>query len=1359
MSVAASKPVLADGLDSGRPMSTAAWFDWFLAPLASQKIAVAMFAYGIFVVLVGTLAQVDKDIWQVVPEYFRAWIMRVDINVFFPPSFFPNWKRINLPPIPMPGGMFVGVTMILNMLFAHARWVLQLKTKMSLVIGGLGLIAFGWLITLLLILAGHNSAGFQTNPPFSWDQFWIASQVTLIGVWVSAVFCYFWFALQPIFRSPKVTMLRGVLVAIFGFLLAGLSFGVWYVLFQMDNPGAEGLRIVWQLLKGTFAGVILLPGCWLLFQKRGGIVLLHQGMLLLMLNELFVARYAVEYNMALTEGQTANYLRDIRSTELALIDRSGKEKDEHFVVPMQDLLANAELNDEILHLTRTGSAALDLRLTNEQLAEVAKKANALTPIPDPNNTLPVKVFVLQYVRNADLRKLKADENSLATQGIGKKQTIVPRSAAKGTDSEGSVDLGAAYVRFTDKKSNTDLGTYLIAQAITETDDPAALETVDVSGKPYLAALRFKRQFLPFTVQLKDVKKDDYVASNTPRNYSSDVLVKDPTNGVDSTVHIKMNDPLRYSGMTLYQSNYARLPSGVEHSTLAVVQNVGWMIPYVALMIITVGMIAHFLSTLIRFLRRRENEEIAAGDIIVADVVQPQTAKLANQRKAKANEIKPLLKAPHEVNWTGILLAVAASTIIFAMFLGMALRSKSSRTPQLDYEAFGKLAVAGNGRVMPFDSHVRNMLLQFRQRETAKTREGQTISVTQWFLDLISGSPATASHLVFKIDNPEVQKVFELDEKRQGHVYSTAELFPKIQEFENQVRAARQKPKEELTVTQRKLMLMDGQLTQYMTLVRAFNPPQLPPLPEQGDAPDMVQRKILAFKQAMMESSEMLEQAKPPLAIPLPNAATDKTTEAKWQSFHNAWIVWFLQTNVQNQPGDPATEAFINIIQAYRKHSVPRDAWQADKLELTELGSKKGIAARKKRLEEDLDLLKRSSERQRNTAEEIQDVEKQIKQLDDVAFVARRLKELPNEIKLKEKEVTETIEPFNLAVSRFDSAVERTHPPEYNRRKIDLEVWMNRVSPFYVGMQLYIVAFLLAVFGWLIPSRSCNWAAFTLVFLTFVLHTAALAMRIYISGRPPVTNLYSSAVFIGWFAVLVGMVIELVFRIGLGNLVSTIAGFATLIIAYFLGMSGDTIGVMQAVLDTQFWLATHVVCITVGYASTFLAGFLGVLYVVLGVCTPGLTSDFRRICARMIYGVVCFAMFFSFVGTVLGGLWADDSWGRFWGWDPKENGALIIVLWNALILHAKWDKMVGERGLALLAIGGNIVTAWSWFGVNELGVGLHSYGFTEGVLRTLLVFVASQLALITLGAGLPLHMWWSVRSEEQHRGALGSLKRA
>ena len=130
---------------------------------------------------------------------------------------------------------------------------------------------------------------------------------------------------------------------------------------------------------------------------------------------------------------------------------------------------------------------------------------------------------------------------------------------------------------------------------------------------------------------------------------------------------------------------------------------------------------------------------------------------------------------------------------------------------------------------------------------------------------------------------------------------------------------------------------------------------------------------------------------------------------------------------------------------------------------------------------------------------------------------------------------------------------------------------------------------------------------------------------------------------------------------------------------------------------------------------------------------------------MVYGIICFATLFSFVGTVLGGIWADQSWGRFWGWDPKENGAFIIVLWNAIYLHVRWDGMVRERGLMNLAIFGNIVTSFSWFGVNMLGIGLHSYGFMDAAFKWLMIFVASQVGLIILGM-LPLGMWRSFRME-------------
>jgi hypothetical protein len=107
--------------------------------------------------------------------------------------------------------------------------------------------------------------------------------------------------------------------------------------------------------------------------------------------------------------------------------------------------------------------------------------------------------------------------------------------------------------------------------------------------------------------------------------------------------------------------------------------------------------------------------------------------------------------------------------------------------------------------------------------------------------------------------------------------------------------------------------------------------------------------------------------------------------------------------------------------------------------------------------------------------------------------------------------------------------------------------------------------------------------------------------------------------------------------------------------------------------------------------------------------------------------------------VLGGIWADQSWGRFWGWDPKENGALLIVLWNAIILHARWGGFVRDRGIMTMAIFGNVITALSWFGVNMLGVGLHSYGFMDKAFWSLSAFCGSQLLLMAVALA-PRRFW-------------------
>jgi ABC-type transport system involved in cytochrome c biogenesis permease subunit len=332
--------------------------------------------------------------------------------------------------------------------------------------------------------------------------------------------------------------------------------------------------------------------------------------------------------------------------------------------------------------------------------------------------------------------------------------------------------------------------------------------------------------------------------------------------------------------------------------------------------------------------------------------------------------------------------------------------------------------------------------------------------------------------------------------------------------------------------------------------------------------------------------------------------------------------------------------------------------------------------------------------------------------------------------------------FNQAVAGYRVWLADRFTPQL--RKADQEFFFSTMEPFYKAMVIYVLALVLALLSWFTLADWLRRSAFYLVILAWVIHTFGLVFRMYLEGRPPVTNLYSSAIFIGWGAVILGMVLEKIYRDGIGSVVAAFIGFVTLIIAHNLALGGDTMEMMRAVLDTNFWLATHVVTVTLGYASTFVAGFLAIIYILRGVFTTTLPAETAKSLARMVYGIVCFATLFSFVGTVLGGIWADQSWGRFWGWDPKENGALLIVLWNATILHARWGGLVRERGLMNLAVIGNIVTSFSWFGVNMLGIGLHSYGFMDAAFKWLMLFIGSQAAIILLGL-LPQKLWRSFRT--------------
>jgi ABC-type transport system involved in cytochrome c biogenesis permease subunit len=239
-------------------------------------------------------------------------------------------------------------------------------------------------------------------------------------------------------------------------------------------------------------------------------------------------------------------------------------------------------------------------------------------------------------------------------------------------------------------------------------------------------------------------------------------------------------------------------------------------------------------------------------------------------------------------------------------------------------------------------------------------------------------------------------------------------------------------------------------------------------------------------------------------------------------------------------------------------------------------------------------------------------------------------------------------------------------------------------------------------------------------------TVLLGLRIFITAMQPGTNLYSSFLFVGWGAALLALIATRRMPDGYGEMLAGAAGFLSLWVSMAFAPSSDSMAPVVAVLNSKFWLLTHVLTIALGYSGCLIAGVAAHVYLVL--VARGRTDEAVSRLRAFLYGTLRFGLLFAFIGTVTGGIWADRTWGRFWGWDPKENGALLIVLWCSALLHARPNRLIDDHAFAAGCIVGNAIVAVAWLGVNLLGVGLHSYGFTSGLARGLLLFCGFELAL-------------------------------
>ncbi|HEY3394181.1 MAG TPA: cytochrome c biogenesis protein CcsA, partial [Lacipirellulaceae bacterium] len=1085
-----------------------------LAALASLRLTVVLFALSIFLIFTGTLAQKDHDVWYVVNEtYFRTWFSWIEFVTFerLVQIFFKDVKWDLQGGFYFLGGNFIGGLLLLNLAAAHAVRFRIAAAGRRLALGAATIVA-GLAVTYLVIQSGMNNAIESELSPAFCDLLWQCFRGSLAIATIAGAYVVIF--LRSRMRSVEWWVFLGL-----DLLLAGLA--AWL----LANPEARlddaGLRILWQLVKGTAAGMVLLVGCVLVFRKRAGIVLLHGGIALLMFSELFTGIAAEESQMSIVEGATASFSDDNRSVELSIVDRSDADEDRVTVIPASLLQANVGDDD---------------------------------PVEDPQ--LPFKVQVHRWLENSKMRAPAAGEGNSATAGFGTQVVAEEAQKATGVGQRAKiVDVPAAYVELFSKDSGKSLGTYLASPHL---DDQA----VEVDGKKYDLALRFKRIHFPYTLTLKDFRFDRYTGTNTAKNYSSLVKLRDPRHNIDREMLIRMNNPLRYDGVTFYQSDFD--PETEQMTVLSVVDNPSWMAPYVACMLVATGMLAHFGVILVRFLLRRAEEarikESASG-----------LQHTGNGRPAKAKR----RFAPAGSSWTTFAKWFPALvTLIFAGYVVSKTRMPESKASEMQIHEFGKLPLAYQGRIKPYDTLARNTLqiLSGRQelvvvdKDKAKTYK----PAIGWLLDVISGVRRADDHQVFRIENLDLVDTLGL-EHRPGHWrYSLSELDKKRGEVNRQIDLVAKVPEEERSLFQNKVIELAVKRNLYMAVSLSFQSPPISPEPEK------IQQSIAATQDLIGK----LRSAQSPHAVPPKDATTNwiPLLEAEYE---------VLRDRISNQAPNPGTLALSSMLSAYA----------------------------------------------RNNAGEFNK---------HLAEYRRVLTDYENSLATNAKALQES------GAARAEIL---------SQSKINFEVFYNQFSPFYYAAALYVFAFVLGVWSWIGWSEPLRRGSMWLLGLTLVLHTFALIARIYISGRPPITNLYSTAIFIGWGGVILALLFELIYRLGLGNIVASIIGFLTLLVAHFLSLDGDTFIVLQAVLDTQFWLATHVVTINMGYAATYTAGLWGAVYVLLAHVFPVLNDESRRQLTRMLYGTLCFAIFFSFVGTVLGGLWGDDSWGRFWGWDPKENGAL------------------------------------------------------------------------------------------------------
>lgn len=584
--------------------------------------------------------------------------------------------------------------------------------------------------------------------------------------------------------------------------------------------------------------------------------------------------------------------------------------------------------------------------------------------------------------------------------------------------------------------------------------------------------------------------------------------------------------------------------------------------------------------------------------------------------------------------------------------------------QFSVGSLGRIIVLEDGRKKPLDTYARNKLIQFSGRQKVGN-----LTALQWLSRVMFDPSRADDELIFLINNPEVADALGV-QPRTKRRYSFSELYGAIEKINELSNNAMTNDPGEWSTFEKEIVQTNRNLQEYFYLRSSFS--FLEPLPYFEVADSLLASHLELPINRPVSYYDLLMRAK--IITGKMKAIQQKGSDSLY-SDDKAMIelvgkMYEMEKSLGNPPPHliPGTEA-------------PGDQWL----------SVWGCVAQYK-------------------------------------SAAMDQKSIINLVQMRESYVKGDQQKFDISVNQFANTIEQNVSGKIKIPKPGLELLYNKLNPFLFAKILYGLAALLSLLSIALLWKKAHAISFCFVSSGMLLHTSGIIIRMIIMARPPVTNLYETFVFTAWAAVLLGLVLEWMRMRSIGTVTAAVTGFLFLHIAGKYALDGDTMGMLTAVLESSFWLTTHIVTIALGYAGYAAAGLLGHIYMLSVLFRKNNEAELQAL-IKSTYGIFSFGFIFTIAGTIFGGMWADQAWGRFWGWDPKENGALLLILWGLIVIHCRKGGIIKDIGTAMGAVIGVMLVMCAWIGVNLLGVGLHSYGFTSGGALALEIYIGIEMIFL------------------------------